>query len=119
MKKITLLIILIMACYCFSYAQTASVKGVVFDNINQMNLVNTSVSLLGQKDSILYKFIRTDANGFFEFKNLIPGNYLLFVRHPFYEDHIDQLQLNGTSKINLVKPAQLLLLNSGTLSEVF
>jgi hypothetical protein len=101
MKKITLLIILIMVCYCFSYAQTASVKGVVFDEVNKMNLVNASVSLLGQKDSILYKFIRTDANGFFEFKNLIPGNYLLFIRHPFYEDHIDQLQLNGTSKINL------------------
>jgi hypothetical protein len=101
MKKITLLIILIMACYCFSYAQTASVKGAIFDNINKLSLVNTSVSLLGQQDSILYKFTRSDANGFFEFKNLIPGNYILFIRHPFYEDHIDQLQINETSKINM------------------
>ncbi|MDB5276057.1 MAG: outer rane beta-barrel protein, partial [Ferruginibacter sp.] len=101
MKKITLLIILIMACYCFSCAQIASVKGVIFDDINKINLVNTSVSLLRQHDSILYKFARSDANGFFEFKNLIPGNYLLLIRHPFYEDHIDRLQINETSKINI------------------
>ncbi|MDB5061195.1 MAG: outer rane beta-barrel protein [Mucilaginibacter sp.] len=101
MKKITLLIILIIACYCFSSAQTTTVKGVILDNMNQMNLIDASVSLLRQKDSILYKFTRSDVNGVFEFKNLLPGNYLLFIRQPFYEDHIDQLQLKENSKINM------------------
>ncbi|HEY9363032.1 MAG TPA: outer membrane beta-barrel protein [Chitinophagaceae bacterium] len=101
MKKITLLIILLIACYCFSSAQTASVKGVIFDTINQKNLVNRSVSLLRQKDSVLYKLTHSDAKGFFELKNLLPGNYLLFVRHPGYEDYIDHLQLNDSSKIDL------------------
>jgi hypothetical protein len=100
MKKITLLFIFIIACYCFSSAQTATVKGVIFDNINQINLIGASVSLLQRKDSILYKFTRSDASGVFEFKNLLPGNYLLFIKQPFYEDHIDQLQLNENSKIN-------------------
>ena len=101
MKKITLLIILLIACYCFSSAQTASVKGIIFDTINHKNLVNISVSLLRQKDSVLYKFTHSDTKGFFELKNLLPGNYLLFVRHPGYEDYIDHLQLNDSSKIDL------------------
>jgi hypothetical protein len=86
-KKTILLIILLIACYCFSFAQTASVKGVIFDTINKQNLTNTSVSLLRQKDSILYKFTRSGAKGIFELKNLLPGNYLLFVTHPNYESY--------------------------------
>ena len=101
MKKITLLIILLIACYCFSSAQTASVKGVIVDTINKQNLVNTSVSLLRQKDSVLYKFSHSDAKGFFVLKNLLPGNYLLVVTHHGYEDYIDHFQLNDTSKINI------------------
>jgi Carboxypeptidase regulatory-like domain len=101
MKKTLLLIILLITCYCFSSAQTASVKGVIFDTINKQNLVNASVSLLRQKDSILYKVTRSDAKGFFELKNVLPGNYLLFVGHPGYENYIDHLELNDTSKINV------------------
>jgi hypothetical protein len=101
MKKITLLIILLMACYCFSSAQTASVKGVIVDTINKQNLVNTSVSLLWVKDSVLYKFTHSDAKGIFELKNLLPGNYLLFVTHPTYADYFGHLQLNDTSQIDI------------------
>src|SRR5260221_215044 len=98
MKKITSLIILLIACYYFSSAQTASVKGVIFDTINNQNLVNASVSLLRQKDSIWHRFTYSNAKGFFELKKLLPGNYLLVVTHPGYEDYIDHLQLNDTSK---------------------
>ncbi|MDB4919532.1 outer membrane beta-barrel protein [Mucilaginibacter sp.] len=101
MKKITLLIILLIACCCFSSAQTASVKGSILDTANQKNLVNASVSLLQQKDSILYKITRSDANGFFELKNLLPGNYLLFIAQAKYENYILRLQLNNTSEIDL------------------
>ena len=101
MQKIFLLTILLITCYRFSYAQIASVKGVIFDTINKQNLVNASVSLLQQKDSILYKVTRSDAKGFFELKNVLPGNYLLFVGHPGYENYSDHLQLNDTSKINV------------------
>jgi hypothetical protein len=101
MKKTLLLIILLIACYRFSSAQTASVKGIIFDTINQTILVNASVSLLRQKDSILYKITHSNAKGIFELKNVLPGNYLLLVTHPNYEDYIDHLQLNDTSKINI------------------
>src|SRR5438552_14584491 len=101
MKKTILLIIFLVACCCFSSAQTASVKGVIFDTINKQNLANTSVSLLRQKDSILYKFIRSDFKGGFELKNLLPGNYLLFITYPTYEDYIDHLQLNDTSHVDI------------------
>lgn len=101
MKKITLFIILLVAFYYFSSAQTASVKGVIFDTINQKNLINISVSLLRQNDSILYKKTHSDAKGFFELNNVSPGNYLLFVTHPEYQDYIDHLRLNDTSKIDI------------------
>src|SRR5207249_8122028 len=101
MKKTILLIILLVACYRFSSAQTASVKGIIFDTINKQNLVNSSVSLLRQKDSILYKFIRSDLKGGFELKNLLPGNYLLFIIHLNYEDYIDPIQLNDASHVDI------------------
>ncbi|MEO6730812.1 MAG: outer membrane beta-barrel protein [Ferruginibacter sp.] len=101
MKKITLLIILLIAFYCFSSAQKASVKGVIFDSINELNLTNTSVSLLQQKDSTLYKLTHSDEKGNFELKNLLAGNYLLFVTHPTYTDYIDHLQLNDSSHIDI------------------
>ena len=101
MRKPILLIFLLITCYCFSSAQKSSVKGVIFDSINKQNLTNTSVALLQQKDSTLYKFTRSDEKGNFELKNLLPGNYLLFITHPTYEDHIDKLQLSDTSNINI------------------
>src|SRR6266487_1829239 len=116
MKKITLLIILLIACYCFSSAQTASVKGVIFDTINKQNLVNSSVSLLRQKDSILYKFIRSDLKGGFELKNLLPGNYLLFITYPTYENYVYHFQLNDTSHVDI--GTAMMTLRANILKEV-
>ena len=100
MKKIILLINL-LACYYFSFAQNASVTGVIIDTINKQNLVNASVSLLGQKDSIVYKSTQSDTKGIFEFNNLLPGNYLLFITHLNYENYTEHLRLNSTSHINI------------------
>jgi hypothetical protein len=99
MRKITLLIIWLVASHSFSFAQTATVKGVIFDNFNEMNLAGANVSLL-KNDSTVYKSTRSDLNGVFEFKNLLPGNYLLSIKHSLYEDRINKLKLDSNSKIN-------------------
>src|SRR5437763_16955956 len=101
MKKTILLINLFVASYSFSSAQNASVKGVIFDTINKQSLPNASVSLLRQKDSVLYKVTRGDAKGNFVLRNLLPGNYHLFIAYPSYENYIAYLQLNDTSHIDL------------------
>src|SRR5690348_17019421 len=96
---LSLTILFIASCSC-SIAQTASVKGVIFDTVNKSTVANASVSLL-QKDSALYKLIHSDAKGKFELENLSPGNYLLLVTHPFYENFITHLHLTDTSHIHM------------------
>ncbi len=81
--------------------QSASIKGAVTDSINKKDLQNTVVSLLQAKDSILYKFTRTNNKGAFELKNLKAGDYVLLVSYPEYADYVDKLTLDSTSSIDL------------------
>ena len=60
MRRIILLYILVfLSSGTMSFAQNATVRGTVYDTINKQTLVNGSVSLLRQKDSVLYKFARS------------------------------------------------------------
>ena len=117
MKKFLLLIIIINVSSHFSVAQTASVKGVIFDTLNNLNIANASVSLQQEKDSTSYKFIRTGANGHFELENLLPGNYLLLITHPSYENYIMHIQLNDTANVDL--NTIRMTLRANILKEVF
>jgi len=117
MKKIISLTILFISACFFSFAQTASVKGLLFDTINKINLTNTSVLLLQQKDSVLYKSARSDAKGNFELKNLSRGNYILLITHPGYENFIAYLRLGDTSHVDM--HTVLMTLKANILKEVF
>lgn len=101
MKRLLLLTLLPVMFCCFANAQTAKIKGTIYDTINKQNLSNTSISLLREKDSVLYKFTRSGTNGNFEMHNLKAGNYYLFITHPTYADYADKLQLTDTSDLNL------------------
>src|SRR3954471_5434708 len=107
MKRTTILIILFLASYFFSSAQTAWVKGVITDTISKQNLSNTVISLLRSKDSILYKFTRSDAKGNFELINLKAGNYILLITYPAYADYVDHINLTDTSSFALKLPMTL------------
>ncbi len=100
MKKLLLLIILVYAS-TFSFAQTATIRGITVDTINKQNLPNTAVMLLRTKDSVLVKFARSNDKGAFELKNLKAGNYILFATYPQYADYAENITLAETSVINM------------------
>ena len=54
-------------------AQQASISGSIYDTINKQHLTNTTVLLMRQQDSILYKFTRSSAQGQFTFSKLKPA----------------------------------------------
>ena len=101
MKRYILTIIIALTLHYISVAQTASVKGMVRDTTNKENLTNTVVSLLRQKDSVLYKFKRSDAKGNFSITDIKAGKYLLFVTHPTYADYADKVQIDSGVAVDL------------------
>jgi len=115
MKKLLLLTVL-SGIISFSFAQTASIKGITTDTINKQNLANTVITLLRAKDSVMVKFTRSDANGNFEMKNLKAGDYLMLVTYPQYADYTESITLTDTSAVNtgLLK----LILKANLLKEV-
>ncbi len=84
-------------------AQKASVKGIITDTTSQQNLYNSTISLLRAKDSILYKFTRSDEKGNFIFKNIDSGKYVLLITYPGYADFVDELSVTDSSQNNLGK----------------
>ena len=59
------------------------------------------VALLTVKDSVLYKFTRTDASGKYLFQNIKPGNYILLSTHPYFADMIEGIDIKaGDSKLD-------------------
>ena len=102
MRRIILLYILVfLSSGTMSFAQNATVRGTVYDTINKQTLVNGSVSLLRQKDSVLYKFARSGEKGMFELNNLKAGKYSILVTYPLYADYTDNFELTDTSKLDL------------------
>ncbi len=105
--------LLSLAC---SYSQQASVKGSIVDTLNHQNLSNTVITLLQAKDSILYKFTRTNASGHFELKGLKGGKYLLLVTAPGFADYVEPLALSDSTAVTNAKI--IMSLKSRLLQEV-
>ncbi|MGV3508701.1 MAG: TonB-dependent receptor [Sphingobacteriaceae bacterium] len=96
-------------------AQTSySVKGIITDTAANVNLVNTSVSVLNSKDSTLVTFTRTGNDGAFNISNLKPGKFILLVTYPKYADFVETFSLDSSKqtidfgKLNLTLKSKLL-----------
>ncbi len=103
MRKTTLLTLALLAVFSCSYSQKTVVKGMVTDTLDKQNLHHAVISLLRSKDSVLYKFTRSDEKGNFELNNIAPGKYLVTVSYPTYADYSDNISTNGTDPIDLGK----------------
>lgn len=102
MKKLAVLIVCLVVTIA-GYSQQAAVKGCVTDSFENKNLVKSVVALLQAKDSVLYRFTRTDAAGNFTFHRIAAGDYLLLVTTPGYADYAEKLTLADTSQLNYGK----------------
>jgi hypothetical protein len=101
MRKLIVGIVLLLAFFQFSNAQTGSVKGTVIDTSEKKNLSNAVVSLLRKSDSILVKFTRTDKDGNFNLNKLPTSKFFILVTHPNYADYFQDADLAAVSEINM------------------
>ncbi|MEO8763250.1 MAG: outer membrane beta-barrel family protein [Ginsengibacter sp.] len=95
MKKITILVTAILVFSLASFAQLAKVTGSVSDLNEKKPVKNAVIALLVPKDSILYKFTRSDADGKYIIQNVMPGNYILMTTHPYYADVLEDVQIKS------------------------
>ena len=98
------LIALIAGLFILSFstnAQSVKVSGKVKDANENKPIQNAVVLLLTPKDSILYKFTRTHADGKFMIQNVKPGNYILMTTHPYYADLVDNVELKNDTELPL------------------
>ena len=115
MKSVTLLVIFSLIFFLRSFAQQGYViKGTVADTALKSKLLNTSISVLNAKDSILIAFTRAAADGSFSITNLTKGKYILLVTYPAYADYVDRFTLDSlnTSRsfgtLNMIQKSVLL-----------
>lgn len=114
MKKLTTIFLILLISCSFCYSQKAFVKGIITDTLNKQNLKNAVVTLLKSKDSVLYKFARTDEAGKFEMNNLVSGKYVMLITYPGYANFMDEIILTDTSHLQL---NQLALITKARLLE--
>lgn len=96
MSKLSLIILFIL-CAIGGYAQNINVNGTITDG-DKNPIKNAVVALLTPKDSILYRFTRTDIDGKFELKNIKPSAYTLMTSHRQFADFIDDITIGESQK---------------------
>jgi len=111
-KCIVPIIILSIVC-SKAFGQSITLSGTLIDKTEKKPVENVVIALLRPKDSVLYKFTRTDVNGNFSLTNIKAGNYRLLTTHSLYADYVDSIALS-TAEIKL---GSIALLNKSKLLE--
>ena len=111
MRKLIALLTAIFLLSISSFAQKARVSGSVNDPNEKKSVQNAVIALLTPKDSILYKFTRSDAEGKYILKDVKAGSYILMTTHPYFADMLDDVEIKGDiefSPFALISKAKLL-----------
>lgn len=110
MPKSTFSIFFFLFFY-YGFSQETTVSGTLSDE-DQKPVHNAVVALLTPKDSILYKFTRSDKEGKFEFKNVKNQPLILMTSHYQYADYVDDVTIEGDLKslgtLKLISKSKLL-----------
>lgn len=111
-------------CALFMYTVAFSqntVTGVINDGTDKKPVKNAVVALLTTKDSVLYRFTRSSADGSFTLKNVKPGNYILMTTHPYFGDLLDNIEvkdaetnLGAVALLSKTKLLQEVIVKSGS-----
>ena len=114
MNKLITLLTSIFFLSSSSFAQLVKITGSLNDPYEKKPVHNAVIALLTPKDSILYKFIRSDTEGKYTFKDVKPGSYILMTTHPYFADVIEDVEIK--SDIDL--PSYALVSKAKLLQEV-
>ena len=97
--KIKIPAILAFCLFSFSlFAQnTYSIKGAAVDTDLRVKLVNTSITVLNAKDSVLVDFTLAAEHGVFSINNLPAGKFILLVTYPDYADYVETFTLDAAN----------------------
>uniref|UniRef100_UPI00374C8E94 TonB-dependent receptor n=1 Tax=Flavobacterium sp. TaxID=239 RepID=UPI00374C8E94 len=110
MSKISIAIALLLLSFS-AYSQKANLSGIVTDS-EKTPVYNSVVALLTPKDSILYRFVRSDKEGKFDIKNIKTGTFILMTSHSQYADYVDEIIIkenqNNIGAIGLISKSKLL-----------
>jgi Outer membrane protein beta-barrel family/Carboxypeptidase regulatory-like domain len=93
MNKLAAVVISLLLSSFAAQAQTGTIKGTVLDTTNRKAVVNAVVTLLTPKDSLFYKFTRTDNEGRFVFKDVKPGKYIFMISQSLFADYVDDIDV--------------------------
>ncbi|HEX8607592.1 MAG TPA: outer membrane beta-barrel family protein [Pedobacter sp.] len=109
--KLATLTLLLSFSMIFSFAQSNpyQIKGKVTDTAASYTMVNSTVTILNQKDSTLVKFSRVTQDGTFQVNNLRSGKFILLVTYPGYADYIDNFSLDSLNPAKDFNSVNLLL----------
>ncbi len=99
MSKLSALFFIVIFFAIKTQAQTIFVSGSVADTMQNKGVKNAVVALLYTKDSLLYKFTRTDANGKYSFKNIKAGEFMVMTTHPYFADVVLTVDLKDSETI--------------------
>lgn len=82
MKKLLFFFLFFTTCF-FANAQKYNgiVRGTLKDSASREGLHDATVSIISAKDSSLLSFTVSSNSGYFEIKNIPPGNYILLVSY--------------------------------------
>lgn len=97
MRKHTTVAFVLFFTVQFSFSQTITITGTIKDTSENRFIKNAVVALVNITDSVLYKFIRSDAAGNFSIKNVKPGNYYFMVMHPLFADYKDSVNIQDNN----------------------
>lgn len=113
--KLTYLTLLMAFNAMLLFAQKPyAIKGAVTDTMATYKLVNTTITLINQKDSTLVKFGRANTEGSFAINNLRSGKFILLITYPGYADYTESFTLDTINPekdfgdINLILRSTLL-----------
>lgn len=95
----------------FSFSQKGTLSGVVND-MDKNPIQNSVIALLTPKDSILYRFTRSDKEGKYLIKDIKSGKYILTTSHSKYADYVEDIEIkeneNKLVSIGIISKSKLL-----------
>ncbi|MEO6453382.1 MAG: outer membrane beta-barrel family protein [Ginsengibacter sp.] len=97
-----------------SFAQQVKVSGSVNDPNENKPVKNAVIALLTIKDSVFYKFTRSDSEGQYLLKDVHPGSYILMTTHPYFADVVENIEIKNDTLL----PSYALISKSKILQEV-